>query len=106
MRDIKIAKIAASEEAARKYGIKSLLMHMSALSPGTLPSDAARHGNLYTPQEARDWLASEDGQNSKTSFVEVMLDDNGEPLVPAIIDRARENYRVMKKKGKGDWTKG
>ncbi|MBF2938310.1 phage head morphogenesis protein, partial [Pseudomonas aeruginosa] len=43
--------------------------------------------------------------NCKCSQVEVLVDDEGNPVVPAIVERARRNYQVMKAKGRGPWAK-
>ncbi|MBV7482517.1 phage minor head protein [Bordetella sp. BOR01] len=93
------------DQAAEDYGVQSKLMHMSALSPTTRPTHAARHARLFTSEQVRDWY-SQDGNaiNCKCSQVEVLVDDAGKPLVPAIQERARRNYEVMKTKGKGAWT--
>ena len=81
-------------------------MHMSALSPSTRATHAARHARLYTSDEVRDWY-SRDGNsiNCKCGQVEVLVDDEGNPVVPAIVERVRRNYQVMKAKGRGPWAK-
>lgn len=79
------------EDAQQAYGLNMKYMHISALSPTTRRTHAARHGNLYTVEQARDWAAS--GANSincKCGGVEVMVDNSGEPIVAAIVDRAHE----------------
>ncbi len=35
----------------------------------------------------------------------MLVDDDGNPVVPAIVERARRNYQVMKAKGRGPWAK-
>lgn len=94
------------DAAEADYGVQSKLMHMSALSPSTRATHAARHARLYTSDEVRDWY-SRDGNsiNCKCSQVEVLVDDDGNPVVPAIVERARRNYQVMKAKGRGPWAK-
>src|SRR5690606_32096001 len=51
-----------SDEATEKYGLRGKQMHLSALSPTTRATHAARHGNLYTTEQVRDWY-SQDGNS-------------------------------------------
>lgn len=100
------ARLDESEDAQERYGLKSMEMHYSALSPTTRLTHAQRHGNLYTVEQQRNWWAQ--GANSincKCSTISVMVDDAGKPLVPAIVERARETERKMRAKGKGPWVK-
>ncbi|HBN8194396.1 hypothetical protein OD800_04375 [Pseudomonas aeruginosa] len=91
---------------SRTYGTKVMILHLSALKPDTQPSHAQRHGKLFTTDEVRQWLDTADFTDGcRCAFAEVLMDEGGNPLVPAIIDRARRNYEVMKAKGKGGWTK-
>lgn len=93
------------DQAQEDYGTQAKLMHMSALSPTTRLSHARRHAKLFTSEEVRDWYARDaNAINCKCSQVSVLVDDQGEPLVPAIVDRARKNYQVMKDKGNGPWA--
>ncbi len=94
------------DQAAEDYGVQSMLMHISALSPTTRATHAARHAHLYTSEQVRDWY-SQDGNaiNCKCGQVEVLVDDAGKPLVPAIVARAKKNYAVMKAKSPGKWAK-
>lgn len=99
------ARLDEADEAAERYGTVAKQMHMSALSPTTRPTHAGRHAKLFTTDEQREWWAKAGNSiNCKCSTVSVLVDDDGKPLVPAIIDRARKNYDVMKAKGKGAWT--
>lgn len=93
-----------SEDAQDRYGIDTRLMHYSALSPTTRISHAVRHGQLYTAEEVREWY-SRDGNsvNCKCNQVEIMVDDSGQPLFPAIIERAKETERKIKREGRGPW---
>lgn len=79
-----------SDDAEETYALDMRQMHMSALSPTTRASHAQRHGNLYTTTQVRDWY-SEDANsiNCKCSQVEVLVDSEGNPLVPAIVTRAK-----------------
>jgi len=94
-----------SDDATERYGLRTLEMHLSALSPTTRATHAARHGNLYTTEAVREWY-SRDGNsiNCKCSQTAVLVDEDGKPLVPAIQQRARETKRVMKAKHNGPWA--
>lgn len=95
-----------AEEAQALYGLETKLMHLSALSATTRPSHAARHARLYTVEQVRDWY-SQPGEsiNCKCSQTEVMVDETGKPVVPAIVERARKSYRAMKARGGAPWAK-
>lgn len=99
-------RIATDEADTRRLGIPHLYMHISALSPTTRPTHAARHGNLYTEEEMQEWW-SKDGNDveCRCSVVTILLDENGNPLTPSIIERARKTYEDIKAKGNGEWTK-
>lgn len=100
------ARMDEADAARDAYGIVSKQMHISALSPTTRITHAARHAKLYTTDEQRDWWSQDANSiNCKCSTAEILVDDEGKPLVPAIIERARKNYDVMKEKGKGPWAK-
>lgn len=68
-------------------------MHLSALSNTTRRSHAERHGQLFTGDQLRSfWSDEENIKGCKCFFVEVMLDEDGQPLVRSIVERAREMY--------------
>lgn len=49
------ARLDESQQAAAEFGIESRMMWFSALSPTTRPHHAARHGELYGPQDVREF---------------------------------------------------
>ena len=84
------ARMDEAQAAQTDLGIKTKLLHLSALSPTTRPSHRARHAHLYTIQEERDWWAVTPNMiNCKCSTIEVLVDDQGNPLSTAIIERAK-----------------
>lgn len=84
------ARMDEAQAAQVDLGINSRLMHISALSPTTRPSHRARHAKIYTIQEERDWWAVTPNMiNCKCSTVEILVDEKGNPLSPALVERAR-----------------
>ena len=84
------------DAAADAYGLDSKLMHISALSETTRATHSERHAHLFTSDEVRDWY-SQDGNaiNCKCSQVEVLVDEEGKPLVPQIVERAKQNKAAV-----------
>ena len=88
------ARMDEAQAAQTDLGINTRLMHLSALSPTTRPSHRARHAHLYTIQEERDWWAiTPNSINCRCSAVEVFTDSKGNPLSPAIIERAKRKLK-------------
>ncbi len=84
------ARMDEAQAAQQDLGIRTKLMHISALSPTTRQSHAARHAKLYTIQEERDWWAIVPNMiQCRCSTVEILVNENGEPLTPGIIERAK-----------------
>lgn len=93
---MKLSKLAADEADCQRLQIPHRFMHMSALSPSTRDSHAARSGELFTADEVRGWLAKDSNSvGCKCSFVLVMVDDAGNPRSPALVQKlisAREKF--------------
>lgn len=102
----RMARIDQDEIMAQRYGTRYKLMHFSALQPTTRASHAARHGKLFTPAEVRAWYEIDgNAEGCKCSFIQVLLDDRGRPLTPAIIERANKAFDKIKARGEVPWTK-
>ncbi|AXF52977.1 MAG: hypothetical protein [Caudoviricetes sp.] len=87
------------QDAQQEYGLNMKVMHISALGPTTRRTHAARHGNLYTVEQSRDWFAQGSTSiNCRCSTVEVMVDNDGKPLVPAIEERAHAMRKKFEEK--------
>ncbi|MBL4278842.1 phage head morphogenesis protein [Vibrio fluvialis] len=86
-----------SESAQVRFGLTTMQLHLSALSPTTRITHAQRHAKLFTVDEVRDWYAT--GSNSincKCSQVAVLVDDEGNPINESIIDRAEKMLKKSK----------
>lgn len=84
------AKLDESEQAAQDLGVRSRELWLSAMSPTTRENHARRNGNLYTREEVREfYMAAGERCNCKCSTTTVLVDGNGEPLSPSIVERAR-----------------
>lgn len=90
------ARMDESDQAYRELGIRTLEMHVSAFSPTTRVTHSARSGTLHTTQEQRAWW-SRDGNsvNCKCSTVSVLVDENGNPVTPGVIERAKQVKKRM-----------
>lgn len=99
------AKWDEEAEAKADFGLKTKLMHFSALSPTTRRSHAVRHGRLFTDEQVREWYSQDgNGINCKCSQTAVLVDDDGKPLNPAVVERARATYQKLKARGNSTWT--
>lgn len=84
------ARMDEDDDAAASLGIRTMQLHISALSPTTRPKHASRNGLLYSTEQQREWW-SRDGNsvNCKCSTIAVLVDEKGNPLTPGIVDRVR-----------------
>jgi len=88
------ARMDEAEAARVDLGIKTLELHLSALSPTTRPNHRARHATLHSVADQRAWWAiSGQSINCKCSTVSVLVNDKGEPLSPGIIERAKRKLK-------------
>lgn len=88
------SRIEEAEQTTIDLGLNIRMMQLSALSPTTRMTHARRHGKLYTFEQAKMWMATSPNMiNCKCTFVEVMVDDKGKPIVGGIVERA-EQVRV------------
>jgi SPP1 gp7 family putative phage head morphogenesis protein len=100
------AKWDEDNEAQELYGLKTRQLHISALSPTTRQTHAARHAHLYTNEEVREWYAK--GANSincKCTQQSVLVDDKGDPVYPDTITKLKQEYKTMQARGYA-WSKG
>lgn len=84
------ARMAEADQASQDLGLMSREMHMSALLPVTRPSHRARHATLHTTAQQREWWSQEGNRyNCHCSTVTVLVDEDGKPLTPGVVDKAR-----------------
>jgi hypothetical protein len=88
---LRTARLDETQDAKQRLNINVKVLHISALSPTTRATHAARSGNLYTVEEERDWYA-EGGNavNCKCTSSEALVDDQGNPVSPGLIDRLQK----------------
>lgn len=84
------ARIEQTEDARDRLGLEVKVMHVSALTPTTRATHAARHGKLYTPEDQQEWWNSGSNRiNCLCSTVEILF-LNGKPLQQDLIKKQRE----------------
>lgn len=84
------ARMDEDDSAGENLGIRTKQMHLSAFSPTTREDHAKRSGNLYTTEEQREWWSfSKNVVNCKCTTIAVLVDDEGKPLTPSIVERAK-----------------
>ncbi|WP_342309726.1 hypothetical protein WLF14_14035 [Pseudomonas fluorescens] len=97
---MRLSKLAADEDDCQRLQIPHRFMHMSALSPSTRDSHAARSGGLFTADEVKEWLVKDDNSvGCKCSFVLVLVDEAGNPRSPALVQKlisARDNFFALR----------
>jgi SPP1 gp7 family putative phage head morphogenesis protein len=84
------ARLDESDQLSAEVGIRTKILWLSALSPTTRSSHAARHANLYESQEVREFY-SRDGNaiNCRCGLTNVVVDSEGKPIVDRAIPRAK-----------------
>ncbi|MFQ6574251.1 hypothetical protein [Pseudomonas sp. UM16] len=84
------------EADCHRLGLLHRFMHISALSPSTRTSHAARHGWLYTADDIKHWMVKDDNAiGCQCAFSLVLVDENGKPRNSSLLVRAavaRQNY--------------
>lgn len=91
---------AACDETKRvqdELGLKTGLLHLSALKPNSRATHVDRHGKVYTVEQVQDWY-DENGNrfNCYCAQVAVLLNDKGEPYNKAYIERLKNDVNEWK----------
>lgn len=75
------ARLDATDIAAKQTGLRSGVIHLSALVLTTRSEHAARHGNAYTVAQQRQWWDSGSNRiNCKCSTRSVLIDNNSKVI--------------------------
>ncbi len=99
------ARLDEAQDAEESYNLRLKEMHFSALSPTTRITHAQRHGKIYTAEEQRDWWSRDaNAINCKCSTITVLVDENGDPLDPSVVKRARDAEIKVRRERKGPWS--
>lgn len=93
------AKQQEAENSDEKYGIKSMLMPISAFMETSRPSHMARHGTLVTYQEQSEFYSlPKNSINCHCSTIVVVVDNAGQPLAPGLVNKAvQQRERIFGK---------
>ncbi|TNF65332.1 phage head morphogenesis protein, partial [Streptococcus salivarius] len=100
------ARMDEADQAREDLNLRTMEMHVSALSTTTRVTHARRHGKLFTTDQQREWWS--EGANSiacKCTTLSVMVDEKGEPLVPGFVERARANFKKQAEREDMPWVK-
>lgn len=85
------ARLDEAQDAQTTLGIRTGMLWKSALLATTRASHAQRHGLIYSQQEVREFYSVDgNGINCRCTCFEVLLNAQGEPVTPRIVDRLQE----------------
>lgn len=84
-----------NQDAEERLGIRTRLMHLSALLPTSRSWHIARHGDIFTTDEVREWYSvASNSIQCRCSQVGVLVDENGNLLN----DRAQQKALQTKER--------
>lgn len=93
------ARLDETQDAAQRLNIRVKVLHISALSPTTRATHAARSGHLYTVEDERDWYAEEGNAiNCKCTTSEALVDAEGKPVSKGLVDRLQKAAAAWEEK--------
>lgn len=82
------ARTATAQLYRDEFGIPTAVLHISALLSVTRASHAARHGNVYTPEQQNAWWSRDHNRiNCHCSVRTVLLDDEGNVIETSLQER-------------------
>jgi hypothetical protein len=77
-----------TKRTQEELGLKTGLLHMSALKPNSRSIHVDRHGKIYTVEQVADWYEENGNRfNCYCAQITVLLNEKGEPYNQASIDR-------------------
>lgn len=93
------ARLDETQDASTRLNIRVKVLHISALSPTTRVTHAARSGHLYTVEEERDWYAVDGNAiNCKCTTSEAIVDEKGQPVSKGLVDRLQKAAAAWEEK--------
>lgn len=86
-----------TKRVQEELGLKTGLLHLSALKPNSRATHVDRHGKVYTVEQVQEWY-DENGNrfNCYCAQVAVLLNDKGEPYNKAYIERLQNDVNEWK----------
>ncbi len=91
------AKMNLGEISSKQIGVRSAVLHISALIPTTRPHHAARHGNTYTYQAQLAWWDSGANRiNCHCTTQTVLVDRKGQPINKTFQKELKEEKQFFK----------
>ena len=85
------AKMNLGEISSKQSGLRSAVLHISALIPTTRPHHAARHGNTYTYQSQLSWWESGSNRiNCHCTIQTVLVNPQGQPVNKTFQDELKK----------------
>lgn len=83
------ARLDEAASANSQYGLTTVEMHLSALSPTSRITHIERHGKTYTIEQVQEFYSeAANAINCKCVQVSMLADDDGNPIVQSTVDRA------------------
>lgn len=77
-----------TKRTQEELGLKTGLLHISALKPNSRATHVARHGKVYTVEQVEEWYEESGNRfNCYCAQVAVLLNDKGEPYNQSSIDK-------------------
>lgn len=78
-------------DAQERLGIRTMLMHLAAFKSTSRASHLARNAQMYTIQQVANWYAIVPNMIfCYCTQIEVLVDENNQPLTPEIVARAKK----------------
>jgi SPP1 gp7 family putative phage head morphogenesis protein len=85
------AKLNATDVLGQQTGLRSAVIHISALSTTTRASHAERHGNAYTTSNQLQWWNTGANRiNCKCTTTSVLIDSNGQVVQSELQDEIKD----------------
>lgn len=77
-----------TKRTQEELGLKTSLLHMSALKPNSRATHVARHGKIYTVEQVEEWYEGNGNRfNCYCAQVAVLINDHGQPYNQPVINR-------------------